>query len=159
MLDTYRRLYKETGKPQPKMKLASFISPKEAMAAAEFGCHSATLSPRIIGELARLEYDGARQPGGGGVPKPQPDVEFYQAGWHAPGRLQRLAGTDPLAAKDWDGKLASTEVDYLADGGEELEEAIRKDPMTESRMKEALKIFTAAEDRSRKRIEDVLAAL
>ncbi|KAK7748163.1 hypothetical protein SLS53_001418 [Cytospora paraplurivora] len=159
MLDTYRRLYKETGKPQPKMKLASFISPKEALAAAEFGCHSATLSPRIIQELAKLEYDGTRQPGEGGIPKPQPDVEFYQADWPAPSRLQKLAGTDPLAAKDWDGKLASTEVDYLANGGKEVEEAIRKDPISDSRLKEALKIFTAAEDRSRKRIEDVLVAL
>ncbi|KUI67116.1 Transaldolase [Cytospora mali] len=158
MLETYRRMYKETGKPQPKMKLASFISAKEAMAAAEFGCHSATLPPKVIDELARLEYDGTKQPGAA-VPKPQPEVEFYQSAFTTPPRLQKLASTDPLAAKDWDGKLASTDIDYLANGGVELERAIQKDPITDSRLKEALKIFTAAENRSKEKIETALAAL
>lgn len=158
MLDTYRRLYKETGKPQPKIKLASFISPKAAMAAGEFGCHSATVSPTVLDQLARLEWDGTRQPGGG-VPKPQPEIDFYQAAYPIPDRLRELVGIDPLAAKDWDGKLASTEVDYLVDGGAELERAIEKDPITDTRLKESLNIFTAAENRSRVMIETILAAL
>lgn len=141
MLDTYRSMYKQTGKPQPKMKLASFLSAKEAMAAAEFGCHSATLPPAIIDELAKLQYDGTKQPGEG-APKPQPDVEFYQSAWPTPARLQKLAGVDPLTAKDWDGKLASTEIDYLGNGGAELEAAIQKDPITDSRLKEGLKMFS-----------------
>ena len=158
MLDTYRRLYKETGKPQPKMKLASFLSAKEAMAAAEFGCHSATVPPGVIDELAKLEYDGTKQPGEG-VPKPQPDVEFYQSASPTPARLQQLASVDPLAAKDWDGRLASTEIDYLANGGAELEKAIRKDPITETRLREGLEVFVAAENRSKERIEAALATL
>lgn len=158
MLETYRRLYKETGKRQPKMKLASFLSAREAMAAAEFGCHSATLPPKVIDHLAQLEYDGTKQPGAG-APKPQPEVEFYQSSFTTPARLQELARVDPLAAKDWDGKLASTEIDYLADGGVELERAIRKDPITESRLKEGLDVFTAMENKGKALIESVLAGL
>lgn len=33
MLETYKRLYDETGREQPMVKAASFISPQEAMAA------------------------------------------------------------------------------------------------------------------------------
>ncbi|ROW03679.1 hypothetical protein VMCG_05343 [Cytospora schulzeri] len=158
MLDTYRRLYKETGKSQPKMKLASFLSAKEAIAAAEFGCHSATLPPKVIDHLAQLEYDGSKQPSEG-VPKPQPEYEFYQSGFTTPARLQKLATVDPLAAKDWDGKLASTDIDYLANGGAELERTIREDPITESRLREGLEVFTAAENKGKALIESVLASL
>lgn len=33
------------------------------MAAGEHGCHSATISPEVLNELAKLEYDGTKQPG------------------------------------------------------------------------------------------------
>lgn len=161
MLDTYRRLYKETGRRQPRVKLASFLSAREAMAAAEFGCHSATLPPRVIDELARLEYDGTEQPGtrAGVSPKLQPEVEFYQSPFTTPARLQELAGADPLAARDWDGGLAGTGTDYLADGGAELDKAIGRDPIAESRLREGLEVFLAMENKSRALVESVLAGL
>lgn len=158
MMDTYKRLYKETGKPQPKMKLASFLSTKEAMAAAEFGCHSATLSINLLDELAKLEYDGTKQVGQG-TPKPDPGVEYYQSAGPTPERLQKLATIDPLAAADWDVQLASSEVDYLANGGVALDNAIDVDPITKTRLASAIEAFTEAENKSRKKIEDALASL
>lgn len=154
-LDTYRRLYRETGRPQPKMKLASFISAKEVMAAAEFGCHSATVGPKILDELARLTYDGSTQPGEG-APKPAPGVEHYQAssGRPAPARLQRL-----LEAEDPDAGLASTEVDYLADGGAALHKTFERDEVTRTQLAAALDMFTEAENKSKAKIEAVLASL
>lgn len=158
MLNTYKRLYKETGRPQPKMKLASFISPKEVLAAAEFGCHSATVSPKLLDELATLKYDGTKQPGEG-APKPDPGVEYYQHAGPTPTRLQKLTSIDPLAAADWDGQLASTQEDYLANRGIALDSAIDKDPIAKTRLKYALEMFTEAENKSKKKIEDILASL
>lgn len=158
MLNTYKKLYKETGRPQPKMKLASFISAKEAMAAAEFGCHSATVSPKLLDELAALQYDGTEQPGAG-APKPDPAVEYYQHAGPTPTRLQKLASTDPLAAADWDGQLASTQEDYLANGGIALDSAIDKDPIAKTRLQSALETFTDAENKSKKKVEEILASL
>ncbi|CAN8104137.1 unnamed protein product [Discula destructiva] len=160
IMDTYRRLYQETGKPQPKVKLASFISAKEAMAAGEWGCHSATLSPKMLDELAKLDYDGGAQPVAGGVPKPAPDVEFYQVKGSLSDRLRELATTDPLAAAaEWDGKLASTEVDYLADGGKELDSVIEEDNITKTRLAASLEMFKDAEIKSRAKIEAILSTL
>jgi hypothetical protein len=34
LLDTFSRLYKEAGRPQPKIELVSFLSARETMAAA-----------------------------------------------------------------------------------------------------------------------------
>lgn len=158
ILDTYKRLHATTGKPQPKMKLASFISAKEAMAAAEWGCHSATLSPKMLDELAKLQYDGAKQPGEG-VPKPAPGVEFYSAAGPTPERLSKLITMDPLAVAEWDGKLASTEVDYLAKGGQELDSAVEKDPITKTRLAASLDMFKDAEIKSRAKIEAILSTL
>lgn len=162
ILDTYKRLYQAIGKPQPKMKLASFISAKEAMAAAEWGCHSATLSPKMLDELAKLEFDGAaKQPAGeeGMRPKPAPGVEYYAAAGPTPERLKGLVAMDPLAAAGWDGKLASTDVDYLADGGRALDEAIEKDPVTKTRLAASLDMFKDAEIKSRAKIEAILSTL
>lgn len=151
MINTYKRLHKETGKTQPKMKLASFISAKEAMAAAEFGCHSATLGPKILDELAKLQYDGTKQPGEG-VPKPDPEVEYYQSTGPAPVRLQSLVAGDP------DGG-ASTNVDYLADGGALLHKTFETDEITKTQLAAALEMFLDAENKSKAKIEAVLAAL
>lgn len=158
ILDTYKRLHRSTGKPQPKMKLASFISAKEAMAAAEWGCHSATLSPKMLDELAKLVYDGSKQPGEGS-PKPDPGVEYYATAGETPERLRNLVTVDPLAAAEWDGKLASTEVDYLADGGKELDHAVEKDPITKTRLAASLEMFKDAEIKSRAKIEAILSTL
>ncbi|KAJ6443393.1 transaldolase [Purpureocillium lavendulum] len=155
ILETYRRLYKETGREQPLLKNASFISAKEAMAAGELGCHSATISHTVLNELARLPYDGTKQPGEG-VPKP---VHVYRDAGPTPERLRKLANIDPLAAAAWDGKLASTDVDYLADGGAALTKAIEADPISKERLAVALELFTGGENRSKAKVEKALAAL
>lgn len=174
ILETYKRLYKETGLEQPLLKNAryvriraytnerkptantySFISPKEAMAAGELGCHSATISHTVLNQLAELKYDGTKQPGEG-VPKP---VHVYKNAGPTPARLQKLAAIDPLAAANWDGKLASTDVDYLANGGAELAKAIEADPITKERLAVALELFTGGENRSKDKVEVALRAL
>ncbi|PSR77322.1 hypothetical protein BD289DRAFT_445513 [Coniella lustricola] len=165
MIETFQKLYKQTGRRQPKMKLASLLSAKEAMATAEFGCHSATISAKLLDELATLQYDEddasstTAQADKGIMPKPAPGVEFYQGLRQTPARLQKLAKVDPLAAADWDGQLASTEVDYLASGGAALHRAIEKDPIAQDRLAYALEVFSDAEERSRGKIEDVLSSL
>ncbi|KAF7593230.1 hypothetical protein BBP40_011771 [Aspergillus hancockii] len=156
MLETYRRLYRETGKQQPLIKNASFINAKEAMAAGEMGCHSATISPQVLTELSKFPYDGSKQPGAG-VPKPtHPN---HQNAVPTAARLRKLATTDPLAAADWDGKLASTDIDYLANDGAELERAIKADPITVTRLKDALELFIGGENKSRVKIEEALKEL
>ncbi|KAL5383664.1 hypothetical protein DPSP01_005769 [Paraphaeosphaeria sporulosa] len=155
ILETYRRLYKETGKEQPLLKNASILSPQEAMASGEMGCHSATISHTCIEALSKLSYDGTKQPGIG-APKP---LHVYKNPGPTPERLKKLMEIDPLASADWDGKLASTDIDYLANDGAELERAIKKDPMSVARLEDALKLFQDAIDESRAKIEDVLRGL
>ncbi|KAF3798195.1 Transaldolase [Colletotrichum gloeosporioides] len=152
IIETYKRLYKETGKEQPLVKNASFISAKEAMAAGEMGCHSATISHTVLDQLAKLEYDGTKQPGEG-TPKP---VHVYKNAGPCPERLKKLANVDPLAAAEWDGKLASTDIDYLANGGAELTKAIEADPISTTRLSDALKLFIGGEERSKAKVEEVL---
>lgn len=153
IMDTYRRLHEATGRPQPLVKLASFISAREVMAAAEFGCHSATVSPKLIDELAALAHDASSGGTSGrreGVPKPAPGVEHYS--YRAlPVRLQELAG----AAEE----AASTEVDYLADGGAALHKTFETDAVTRTQLAAALEMFTDAENKSKAKIEDVLATV
>lgn len=163
IIDTYRGLSTATGEPQPKVKLASFISAKEAMAAAEWGCHSATLSPKMLDELATLEYDGAGTGGSkqsaASVPKPAEGLEFYRAAPPMAERLRGLVGTDPLAEAGWNGVVASTEVDYLAEGGTALDEAVEKDAVTRTRLAASLEMFKDAEIKSRAKIEAILSTL
>ncbi|TLS21562.1 uncharacterized protein PpBr36_10291 [Pyricularia pennisetigena] len=154
ILETYRRLYKETGKMQPLVKSASFISVQEAMAAAEMGCQSATLSREILTKLAETPYDAAAQPGEG---RPKP-AHAYDAPEPLPARLRPLLERDPLT-EGWDGSMPSADVDYLADGGAALQRAIDADPATRKRVRDALDFFVDAEERSRRRIEAVVAAL
>ena len=125
------------------------------MAAGELGCHSATISHTVLDQLAKLKYDGTKQPGEG-TPKP---VHVYKNPPKVPERLRKLANIDPLAAADWDGKLASTDIDYLANGGEELGKAIEADPITKERLAIALELFTGGENKSKDKIDAAVRAL
>jgi transaldolase len=118
------------------------------MAAGEIGCHSATLSHQVLTELSRLRYDSAGQPGEG-HPKP---IHPYKDAASIPLRLQKIQQLDPLADPTWDGQLASVEIDYLANGGAELDNANEADPETKRRLSEALANFVAAEKRSQDKI-------
>ncbi|KAM0332094.1 hypothetical protein ACHAQA_002366 [Verticillium albo-atrum] len=152
IIETYKRLYKETGKEQPLVKNASFITVQEAMAAGEMGCHSATISHTVLNELAKLTFDATKQPGPD-VPKP---AHVYKNAGPVSDRLRKLLSIDPLAGPGWNGKLASTDVDYLANGGEELQKAIEADTVTKNRLAEALALFTGGQDRSQAKVEEVL---
>jgi transaldolase len=122
------------------------------MAAGEMGCHHATISADVLTQLSKLEYDGSKQPGEG-VPKP---MCAYKNAGPTPSRLSKLAKTDPLATAGWDGKLASTDIDYLANNGAELEKAIEADPITKTRLFEALDLFKGGEMRSKAAIEEAM---
>lgn len=122
------------------------------MAAGELGCHSATISHQVLTDLSKLPYDSAKQPGED-VPKPS---HPYRDAAPTSTRLRKLAHIDPLAGPDWDGKLASTDIDYLANGGAELDKANEKDPTTKKRLREALALFVAAEKRSQAKIEEAM---
>lgn len=125
------------------------------MAAGELGCQSATISHTVLAELAKLPYDESKQPG---VGKPKPQHVYLNAGPLSP-RFEKLTKLDPLAAADWDGNLASTEIDYLANNGSELQKAIVADPVTQQRLNDALDLFKGGEARSRVKIEAAMNAL
>lgn len=119
------------------------------MAAGELGCHHATISDIVLAKLAKLDYDASKQPGEG-LPKAQ---HPYRDARPIPARLANMANKDPLAPKNWDGKLARTDIDYLANNGAELEKAIEADPVTKQRLFDALELFQGGELRSRAAIE------
>jgi transaldolase len=125
------------------------------MAAGEMGCHHATISADVIKQLAKLPYDGTKQPGEG-VAKP---MHPYLKAGPTPTRLAKLAKVDPLAAAEWDGKLASTDIDYLANNGAELQKAIEADPITKQRLFDALELFKGGEMRSKAAIEQAIKEL
>ena len=126
------------------------------MAAGEIGCHSATLPHYVLKDLAKLPYDSAQQPGGEGVPKP---VHPYRNAVPNPARLQEIARLDPLAPKTWDGKLASTDIDYLANQGAALDKANNEDPETKRRLHDAIEHFISVERQSQAKIEDAMKAV
>lgn len=116
------------------------------------GCHSATISHTVLQELAKLPYDASKQPGEG---KPKPAHVYRDAG-PIPERLKKLLTIDPLAPPNWDGKFASTDVDYLANGGILLDKAIEADTPSKNRLADALTLFTGGEERSKAKVEEVL---
>ena len=122
------------------------------MAAGELGCHSATISHQVLNQLAKLPYDASKQPGEGTLKQIHP----YQIAAPTPARLARLSRVDPLSGADWDGKMASTEVDYLANQGSELEKAIDADLATKERLRDALELFIGAEKKSQVKIEEAM---
>lgn len=128
--------------------LNSFITAKEAMAAGEMGCHSATISPQVLDELASLTYDGSEQKGEG---KSKPAHVYIDA--KTPKRLLEVSKIDPLSAAKIDGDIASTDIDYLANNGAELAKAIKADPVTSARLDDALKLFTGGLLESKAKIE------
>ncbi|KAG7104784.1 Transaldolase like protein [Verticillium longisporum] len=136
----------------PAVEHPIFITVQEAMAAGEMGCHSATISHTVLNELAKLPYVASEQPGPD-VPKP---AHVYKDAPPVSDRLRKLLSIDPLAGPDWDGKLASTDVDYLADGGAPLQNAIEADAVTKKRLADAMALFTGGQERSRAKIEEVL---
>ncbi|PLB48655.1 aldolase [Aspergillus steynii IBT 23096] len=155
ILKVYHTLYKETGKEQPLVKLASFLSPAEAMAAGELGCQSATISHQVLAQMANYPYERSKQPGQG-----EPKLQHpYKRASLTPQRLYPIADLDTLASPHWDGKLPSTDLDYLVDGGAKIDKANNADDTTRKRLSEALDSFVAAEKRSQAKIESAMASI
>ncbi|RKL44065.1 hypothetical protein BFJ72_g3798 [Fusarium proliferatum] len=141
----YKRLREETGKTQPLLKPASFISAREAMAMAELGCDHATLPEDILLRLSQLDADVNPPPGSdSGMKTGDPSQ-----------RIAHLAQTDPLAGSNWSG-LPALDIDYLADNGAALTEAIAADTVAQRGLDQALEAFKANELQSRDAIEEVL---
>jgi len=124
------------------------------MAAGEMGCHSATIPYALLEELAQRPYDPAAQPGEG-IPK-KTDADHYKDAAPLKERFKHLLATDPLASNTWDGKLAGTDVDYLADGGKKLQDCILADPVAKQRLDDALELFIGGENSSKAKIEAAL---
>ncbi|EJT98552.1 aldolase [Dacryopinax primogenitus] len=148
IVQTYTKLAKETGERMPLVKLASFLSAKEAMAAIELGCHAVTLPGPV---LDALKSTPATSP----PPSRPKDLPAYSNPPALPPHLQMLENTDPLASADWDGRLASPDVDYLVNNGELLDEAIHADPVTRERLGDALEAFVDAELKMQAFVEGV----
>ena len=106
---------------------------------AEFGCEHVTVPEDIILQLSLLDAEE----------NPPPGNESLNEGIGPSQRVTHLAKTDPLVGSDWNGKLPSTEVDYLANNGAALEEAIAADPITKKGLYEALEAFKQNELQSR----------
>ncbi|KAJ7267572.1 hypothetical protein B0H12DRAFT_1097728 [Mycena haematopus] len=157
ILETYKRLYKETGKEQPMLKPASFISVQEVMACGEMEMHHATIGARILAELSALPAvpsASAKIPGVAKVDMTRP----YANARPTPTRLAEVAKSDPLTV-GWDGKVASTDIDYLADNGAALDRAIEADPVTKQRLHDALEVFKVGELLSKALIEKAIEEL
>jgi transaldolase len=177
ILETYKRLYKETGREQPMLKPAryvlsrtflhflrspdassrSFISVQEVMACGEMEMHHATIGARILAELCALPAvpsASTKIPGVAKVDMSQPYADAHPT----PARLADMSKSDPLDA-NWDGRVASTEIDYLADNGAALERAIEADPVTKQRLYDALEVFKVGELSSKAVIEKAIEEL
>ncbi|CAK7566307.1 MAG: hypothetical protein SEPTF4163_004247 [Sporothrix epigloea] len=168
ILDLYRRQFAATGRRQPLVKNASFISPEEAMAAGEMGCQSATLFNTLILDLAARPYTDATRLGGEAaaqatLTKPAADVPFYKDRTEPSARLAPLLLVDPLNTVDPTTVAASYDAvvatDYLADDGKNLAAAIAADPVVSDRLEAALTLFFACEKRSQDKIDKALATL
>ncbi|WVQ78620.1 hypothetical protein IAT38_000706 [Cryptococcus sp. DSM 104549] len=163
--DTYDRLAKETGKVQPLIKSASFITAREAMAMVELGAEHATILSGCMEDLVSTDRLPVYRKGGEWQVRirselDKPDLKW--AAWSAPeptaskARMGEMAKADPLSKlmeKDW--KMASTDVDYLADGV--LDKYNEEDEVTRTRLNDALVLFQGGEKESKEEIERLQA--
>ena len=128
-----------------------FQSIEEVIAAAELGCHSVTLSPTTLKELSSIKYNPCKDRG---IEHLKTEI-VNQNATAAPERLQHLLNTDPLASKPF--VPARTDIDYLSDGGAELEKALLGDPVGSSRLQDAITMFIGAEAASKSLIEEFMS--
>jgi transaldolase len=170
ILETYQKLYQETGKEQPKVLSArwapgfselatfqahvahSFVNAKEVVANAELGVWGMTLPPALLKEMANTPDDGP-------VPSDPKPYHPYAKKGPVPARFAEMSTKDPLAGANWDGKLASTEIDYIANNGAALDKANKEDPVVGPRLQDALDIFVQADADVKAEIEKVLASI
>lgn len=132
----------------------------EIIATAELGCQHVTILADHIKELQETPLDQTalnkypifKNP-------PAKKQAPYYANYTTPERLQGHMGIDPLSGPGWDGKLASTETDWLANDGEALSRAMEADPAVVRKMKDVLGAFGGADVRAKAAIESEMAKL
>ncbi|KAJ4245218.1 hypothetical protein NW762_014088 [Fusarium torreyae] len=145
MLEAFTTLYKQTGQEQPIMVIASHFHSEQLMAMAELGCQHITISQDNLRRLMSTQDDLP--------PVTQAKPSHPYAGLSTPERLRSLSKLDPLAKADWDGILASLDVDYLEDNGAKLDQAIKQDSVSGKRIHDAMERFVKAEQRAKNLIE------
>lgn len=128
----------------------SYQNIKEAIATAELGCHSATMSTKVIDDLAATPYDKSLDFGLHVSKAGLPDLSVRDT----PERLQTLLTCDSLREGPF--VRARTDVDYLANEGAELVAAMEKDPVGLGRLKDAIALFVWAENGSKDLIESLM---
>ncbi|KAL6862274.1 hypothetical protein J3F83DRAFT_745702 [Trichoderma novae-zelandiae] len=151
ILEAFAKAYRETGKQQPIMVIASHFTPAEIMAMAELGCPHVTIPPHLIRTL--LDTPDTLPP-----PTAKKPAKLDYGEFATVQRLTKLSTIDPFARPDWDGKLADMQTDYIANDGEKLDEAIRNDPITEKRLKDVEVFFIEMENKAKEAIEKEIAA-
>ncbi|KAL2838631.1 aldolase [Aspergillus pseudoustus] len=158
ILETYAKLYRETGKKQPVIVIASNANIGEVIATAELGCQHITILAHHLKELAETPLDATalakypilREP-------PAKKKSPYYDVQNTPARLSKHSTTDPMAGPEWDGTFASTEVDWLANNGAVLAKAMESDAAVVKKMKDVLGAFLGADAKAKKAIEEELA--
>lgn len=154
MFELYKQLAAKTGKDQPIIKGASNITAAEVLAVAEMGVQHITILEPVLKELCALQV----APNDRSKLQPKPKRAYFDDKQLGP-RMLALMDKDPLAPNPAAFKLASTDVDYLANQGAALEEAIAQDPQTARRLKDALDLFVGAEQQCKAAIEKAMAAM
>lgn len=120
------------------------------MAMAELGCPHVTVPPHLIKTL--LETPDT-------LPLPtMKKAKLSYAEFATAQRLTKLSTIDPLAGPDWDGKLADMQTDYVANGGEKLDEALKRDAIASKRLRDAEVFFIEMENKAKDAIEKEIAA-
>lgn len=155
MLELFTKLYLQTKEEQPIMVIArsvtegktaitaatdafhSHFNSQELLAMAELGCPHVTVQKARMIDLMNAPDDLAP------VTKPKPSHPYAELA--TPERLQKLSSLDPLKGRDWDGILASSDVDYLANNGQVLDAAIDRDSVARKRVVDAMNRFKDAE--------------
>jgi transaldolase len=125
--------------------LNSHANLNELFATAELGVQHSTILGNHLAELAKA-HDTL------------PEVTFTKPKHPykdrvTPARFSKHSTSDPLAGPGWDGKFASTEIDYISNNGENLTRAIKADPVVTSKIKDVLDIFHENEEKAREMIE------
>ncbi|KAL1850071.1 hypothetical protein Plec18167_005421 [Paecilomyces lecythidis] len=149
ILETYARAYKDTGKEQPIMVIASHFNNAEILAMAEIGCQHITIRSHNLKEL--METPDALPAVATTKPK-HPYAELA-----TPERLKVLSTLDPLSGSNWDGNKASMETDYISDGGAKLDQYIKQDALVSKRLQDAIDLFLDAENKIKVAIEKKIA--
>lgn len=180
ILETYSRLYKQTGKEQPLIVMARYFRPlisylsrvyhantlqsnasiSEIIANAEIGCQHITILAHHLQELANTPLDASAFENYPFLKNPPPKLKApYYENDCIPARLRGHMNIDPLAGPDWDGTLASTEVDWLANDGKVLTDVMDADPAVVRKMKDVLGAFGGADVQAKEAIEKAIGEL